>query len=240
MKNKISMVVPAILLTACATQHPSEKISSTKDIPVNGTDHVALRVASTINSAADNSQEVLNVVSRSDTAMAAGLTVLQAGLTIFGGGGQAVSGFSKEDLKGSNIDSVANPSGTDLEGGLVALVKAVDLKPEAAGKAVKVKQRGFKLMYDGLDEDNYSFIYDTDITFNTDTSKGNYTYRCSSTALMNVDTHKTYAQWSKDNYAEVKAVAQKVADKCVTELQTPENKSKVAQALNGELKQPVT
>lgn len=236
----LSVAVAGLLLTACANHAPTEKISSTKEIPLNGDNHVALQVASTINTERDNSQEVLNVVTRSHTAMAVGLEVLQVGLTFFGGGTQTTQTFSKEDLRGSNIDSVTNPSATDLEEGLVSMIKTVDLKPEAAGKAVKVHKGSFRLIYDGLDEESYNLVYDTAIIFSTDTSKGSYTYHCDSASLMSTDTHKTYAEWTKDNYAQVKTVAQKLADQCVNKLQMPENKSKVAQALNGELATPVS
>lgn len=241
----VSLAVSAFLLAACAgnpPKLPTEKISASKDIPLSGDNHVALRVASVINSEQKNSQNVLNVVSRSDTAQVVGLKALQFGLMLFSGGvgTQQVDGFSKENLKGTNIDGVVNPSASDLEPGLVALLNSVSLKPEAAGKAVKVSPGKFKLIYDGLNSDNYNFVYDTTITFSTDTTKGSYSYTCDSTSLMSQDRQKSYDEWTRDNYAQVRKVTQKLAEQCMGELNSSANKEKVVQALNGESSLPTS
>jgi len=240
----LSVAVSVVMLAACAGNSPklpTEKLITSKDTPLQGENHVALRVVSVINSEPNNSQNVLNVVSRSDTATVTGLKVLQAGLMIFAGGGSTpISGFSKDELKGTNIEKITNPAATDLEPGLVKLLNSVDLKPGVAGKAVKVSPGKFKLIYDGLNDNNYGFVYDTTITFSADVHKGAYSYSCNSASLTSGDTHKTYSEWSSNNYAQVLKVSQKLAEQCISELNMQVNKDKVVQALNGETSSPVS
>lgn len=235
----LAVAVAVVMLAACASNSPklpTERLSASKDIPLQGENHVALRVVSVINSAPNNSQDVLNVVTRSDTATVTGLKVLQVGLMLFAGGGSSqVSGFSKDELIGTNIESVVNPSATTLEPGLVQLLNAVELKPNVAGKVVKVSPGKFKLIYDGLNDESYSFVYDTAIIFSTDTHKEVYSYKCSSASLTSGDTHKTYEEWSSNNYAQVLKVSQKIAEQCVSELNLQVNKDNITRALNGEL-----
>lgn len=239
----LSVTISGVLLVACAgnvPKLPTETLSASKDIPLPGENHVALQVVSVINSADKNSQNVLNVVARSDTASVAGLQVLQVGLMLLGGGSTAINSFSKDQLKGSNIESVANPGATNLEPGLVKLLNSVALKPDVAGKVVKVKPGKFKLIYDGLNEENYGFVYDTTIIFSTDVHTGSYSYNCSSASMTSGDTHKTYEQWSSNNYAEVLKVSQKLAEQCLSELSRQTNKDNIVRALNGELSSPVS
>ncbi len=241
MNIKLCIAISIVCMsTACTSNRPplpKESITSTKAVTLQNNNHINLVYATTINSDKDNSQTLLNVVSRSDTSKAVGLTVLQFGAQMLVGGG-SVNGFTKEDLKGNNIESVKNPYIDNIEPALTAYLNTLPIKESTTTHDVKIIPGKFKLMYDGLNSETYNFIYSVSIIFNA-SGKGYVLGTCSANELTSGDYQKPYSQWEKSNFALASQIAQKTINNCFDKFKTEKYKTQIVKAMNNELDKPI-
>lgn len=241
MKIKLCVALSIGLMTTACTSNkpvlPREAITSTKAVTLQNNNHINLVYATTINSNQYNSQTILNIVSRSDTSKAVGLTVLQFGAQMLAGGG-AISSFSKEDLRGHNIESVKNPYMDDIEPLLTEYVNSLPLKDSTTSHDIKIIPGNFKLMYDGLDSEAYNFIYSVKIIFNAG-GKGYAMGTCNAKELTSADYQRLYSQWEKNNFELAAKVAQKIISNCFEKFKTEKYKTQITKAMNNELDKPV-
>lgn len=214
------------ILCSCSNNReplPRTKIVKTENIVVDNGAMISIITEHDINGGVIyNTDNYLNVVSRSHTAAAVGLKIAQFATSFFTGG--ATYGFTKEDLNGSYIESVPNTTMDYLTPELYKILKKIHLNKQKEN-SITIKPFKFKLIYDGLTDDKYNFVYKTFI------SSGDFNFVCSDNDLDVNDKLKPVSEWENDNYQLVQNSALKAINTCIKRLNSNEELIKLESAL---------
>ncbi len=222
------VIFSLFFLISCSnnrTPIPRTKIVNTDTIVLKNGATVNILTENAINGGVvEDTNNYLNIVTRSDTATVVGLKIAQYAASIFSYTGGGVSGFTKEDLKGSYINTVPNPTTDILNPQLSTIVKTLKANKQKENTII-VQPYKFKLIYDGLTDDKYNFIYSTSI------SSENFKFVCSSDDLVTGDKTKPFSEWENNNYQLVQDITLKLIDNCINKLKLKENLSNLENTL---------
>ena len=222
------VIFSLFFLISCSnnrTPIPKTKIVNTDTIALKNGATVSILTENAINGdVVEDTNNYLNIVTRSDTATVVGLKIAQYAASIFSYTGGGVSGFTKEDLKGSYINTVPNPTMNILNPQLSTIVKTLKANKQKENTII-VQPYKFKLIYDGLTDDKYNFIYSTSI------SSENFEFVCSSDDLVASDKTKPFTEWENNNYQLVQDITLKLIDNCINKLKLKENLSNLENTL---------
>lgn len=222
------VIFSLFFLISCSnnrTPIPKTKIVNTDTIALKNGATVSILTENAINGdVVEDTNNYLNIVTRSDTATVVGLKIAQYAASIFSYTGGSVSGFTKEDLKGSYINTVPNPTMNILNPQLSTIVKTLKANKQKENTII-VQPYKFKLIYDGLTDDKYNFIYSTSI------SSENFEFVCSSDDLVAGDKTKPFTEWENNNYQLVQDITLKLIDNCINKLKLKENLSNLENTL---------
>ena len=222
------VIFSLFFLISCSnnrTPIPKTKIVNTDTIALKNGATVSILTENAINGdVVQDTNNYLNIVTRSDTATVVGLKIAQYAASIFSYTGGSVSGFTKEDLKGSYINTVPNPTMNILNPQLSTIVKTLKANKQKENTII-VQPYKFKLIYDGLTDDKYNFIYSTSI------SSENFEFVCSSDDLVASDKTKPFTEWENNNYQLVQDITLKLIDNCINKLKLKENLSNLENTL---------
>ncbi|WP_282295894.1 hypothetical protein [Stenotrophomonas sp. PS02289] len=178
-----------------------------------------VRLSAGIGPGANGNREgdpVLRLVRRSDTGKVAALKAGQLALSLLGGGN--VRGFSKNNLRGEDITSVASPSHGAI---LLALNARLDAYFAAHPNTVpydmqivQARAGQWSLTYQKLSDGDAPYLleHDASISFITATGITSQTVYCRDEPHM-----ASLEEWQADDYAKVKAVASEMAERCVAQ-----------------------
>lgn len=228
-KNKLLLITTGcFLLSSCTNRPPLPKrsIVETKTVQADNGSSITILTQHAINgNVIEDTDNHLNIVAKSDSAMLVGLKVLQFAAMFAGGGNGQVDGFSKEQLKGKYVKSVKNKTMEYVEPELNRLLKNISLATDQ-NYQVTIMPYKFKLIYEGLSNDDYELRYSTDVTI------GQSTYHCSSADLISTDKIKPINAWEKDNYDLTQVMAKKVITNCFDKINTEDSISKIIKSLS--------
>lgn len=225
-KLNLSVLATALLLVGCSSKPAPETQKRVATQAVTAVNQSQLTIESWEDIETDFSRPTdkqLRYVTQGDTTKATALKTLQFVALAFAGGGQ-VNGFSKEDLKGTQVPGVMNPSITYLTPRVSDIMKnEMDRQPmRKYNSPLIIKPTTWKLMYKNLagGDDNYTLVMKTTLSRNaTDkTGKDNYMFvECVSTETT---PEYTLPQWQANNYAKVNEETQKLLDTCLAKFTT--------------------
>lgn len=229
-KNKFSLVIlGCAFLISCTNNPPPPRttIVDTRTVRTASGSDITILTQNAINGdVIKDTDNSLNIVSKADNAKVIGLKTLQFAAMLLGGGSGSVDGYSKEQLKGTHIDSVKNKTMEYLNPELDAILE----KLPATDRSVKitVEPYKFKLIYDGLDNNNYEFIYSTTI------SAGNFYQLCSGNYLTSSERIQPIDVWERNNYELTQIMVKKIIKNCFEDISHAENLAKLTNAISGE------
>lgn len=196
---------------------PRTKIVETEVITLNNGTNINVITENAINGQVINdTNNYLNVVTRGDTAEAVGVKMVQFATAFFGNLGGNVNTFSKTDLKGSYVNSVPNKTMELLKPQLYTILKKIKANKQKE-HTITIQPYKFKLIYDGITDNKYNFIYQTFIKTN------GFTFTCSSDSLALDDKTKTFDAWESNNYQLVQNITSKLINNCITQLSSEKN-----------------
>ncbi|OCG13701.1 hypothetical protein A9G24_07445 [Gilliamella sp. App6-5] len=219
----------SLVLIACSSNR--ESLPRTKAV---STDTIVLNNGSTINFITENAingqvvedtNNYLNIVTRGDTAQVVGVKVVQFATSLFTLNSGSISSFTKEELKGKYVESVPNKTMDILTPELYAILKKINANKNK-NNTVTVQPYKFKLIYDGLTDNKYNFIYTTYIRSN------NFEFVCSDKDLALDDKVKPFSDWEMNNYQLVQDVTLKAINTCMDRLKLHKNITELEKALN--------
>ncbi|OQM39076.1 hypothetical protein BZK42_26845 [Citrobacter braakii] len=218
-ENKLSLVLLGCLfLCSCADNPPlpKTKIVDTREFRTDSGSVVTILTQNAINgNVIDDTDNSLNLVTKADNAKVMGLKILQFTAGLLGGGNTSVNGYSKDGLKGNYIDNVNNKTMEYLNPELDSLLNNINI-PSGRISKITVEPFKFKLIYDGLDNDNYQFIYSTTI------SAGDFYHVCSSNSLISSEQIRPFSEWEKNNYELTQSMTRKIIKQCFENINSGE------------------
>ncbi|HAF2130947.1 TPA: hypothetical protein G9F27_005279 [Salmonella enterica] len=218
-ESKLTLVILCCLfISSCAENPPlpKTKIVDTREFRTDSGSVVTILTQNAINgNVINDTDNSLNLVSKADNAKVIGLKALQFAAGLLGGGNASVNGFSKDDLKGNYIDNVKNKTMEYLNPELDSLLNSIKAPSERINK-ITIKPFKFKLIYDGLDNDNYQFIYSTTI------SAGDFYHICSSNSLISNERIRPFSEWEKNNYELIQTETRKIIKQCFEDISSGE------------------
>lgn len=220
------LIVSLFFLASCSNRLPRSAIVNTDTIVLNNGSKITILTEHAIyGDVVYDTNNHLNVVTRGDTAQVVGLKVAQFAIGLFGGVGGSVNGFTKEDLKGTYITSVPNQTMDILKPQFYVILKKLKANKQKEN-TITIRPYKFKLIYDGLTDNKYNFIYNTTIR------SDHYSFECSSDDLVEDDKSKPYTDWEENNYQLVQDVTSKAITACMNRLKSSKNISDLERALN--------
>ncbi|PWL00773.1 hypothetical protein C7431_101585 [Pantoea allii] len=222
-KRNYSLLAMALLLSGCASKPlpPTSKLVQSETITSANSSQITIEawneLETDFNRPTDNQ---LRYVTQGDTSKVVALKTLQFVTMMFTTGGQA-TGFTKSDLKGTEVKGLANPSVAYLMPRVSEILKT-EMDKHPAKKypdAVKISPYTWKLIYKNLagGDDNYELIMTTALSRATQDKDGKSLYTsivCGSTAST---PQYTLPQWRAHSYAKVTEVTQQILDDCITQ-----------------------
>lgn len=230
MKFKLGFIaLGCATLTSCANHPapPKTAIIDTRIVSIDNGSTVTILTQNAINGdVIEDTDNSLNVVSKTDNAKVAGLKALQFAAMLLGGGGGSVNGHSKEQLKGTHLNNVQNKTMEYLNAEIDRTLKPLNITSSNKKNEIIVKPYKFKLIYDGLDNNDYEFIYSTTI------SVGDFYYTCSSQNLLSTERIQSIDKWESNSYGLTQTMAKKVITQCFESINSGENKMKLTNALS--------
>lgn len=161
----------------------------------------------------DPSDVVLRVVTKSDTSSVVAAKAATFVLTALFGGSTSQSTFSKHDLKGSEINSVENPSISYFLPNINRVIEnSLYVKDNADYRnyPLSVRYTKFYLVYTELaGSSNYELVYKMNISAS---NSGKYKFDCSFTTGS-----YPLGEWSLSGYQKVKDIVKTKLDGCIVE-----------------------
>lgn len=226
--NKLSLgIIGCALLSSCSNNPPlpKTKIVDTKIMDYNNGSRITILTQNAINGdVIEDTDNSLNIVSKADNAKLIGLKTLQIAAALLGGGSSNVDGYSKEQLKGNYIESVKNKTMEYLYPEIRTTLENIDIQPVKDSK-ITVEPYKFKLIYEGLGNNDYEFRYSTTI------SVGDFHHVCSSSDLLSSERVQQIDKWEKNNYELTQALTKKIIKNCFVKINEAQNKEKLKNAL---------
>ncbi len=226
---KLFIVTCSMLsLISCANREslPRTTIVNTDTITLNNGTTVDILTENAINGdVVNDTNNYLNIVSRGDTAKVVGLKVVQFATAFFGANSGNINTFSKEDLVGNYIKSVPNKTMDYLAPQLYTIIKKFDANNQK-DNVITIQPYKFKLIYDGLTDNKYNFIYNTTIRTN------GFRFDCSEqNDLTPEERTKPFNEWEINNYQLVQDTASKAINACINRLKSEQNMTNFENAL---------
>lgn len=226
--NKLLLgIIGSALLISCSNNPslPKKKIVDTKIMDYNNGSRITILTQNAINGdVVEDTDNNLNIVSKTDNAKLIGLKTLQIAATLLGGGNSNIDGYSKEQLKGNYIASVKNNTMDYLYPELRATLENINVQAEKYPK-ITVEPYKFKLIYEGLGNNDYEFRYSTTITV------GDFHHVCSSSDLLSSERVQPIDKWEKNNYELTQFLTKKIIKNCFVKINEVQNKEKLKNAL---------
>lgn len=217
-----------LLLFGCSGNReplPRTQIVETEVITLNNGANIKVLTENAINGeVVKDTNNYLNIVTRSDTAQVVGLKVVQFAAGFFSILGGNVNTFSKEELKGSYVNSVPNKTMELLKPQLYTILNKIKANKQKE-HTITIQPYKFKLIYDGLTDNKYNFIYQTSIK-----AEGFY-FACSNNSLSVEDKTKTFDEWESNNYQLVQDITSQLINNCMTQLNSTKNLTQLENAL---------
>ncbi|MGO4743344.1 hypothetical protein [Serratia quinivorans] len=212
-----SVCLLTFLLFGCAStgpEKPLSKISNEEVINLKSGGYVKTQSFQLLETDYQvPSDAVLRVITKSNTSSVVAAKAATFVLTALFGGNTSQTTFSKHDLKGSEINTVGNPSVDYFLPNVNRVIKDslyVKDKADYQNYPLSVRYLKFYLVYTELaGSSNYELIY----TMNVSTSSpGKYKFDCSfTTGSYPLD------EWSLSGYQKVKDVVKSKLDGCIIE-----------------------
>ena len=230
MDNKYKMTLLAfggLALSACSTtQPPKTKIVDTRVVKLSNGSKIDVLTQNAINGdVIEDTNNSLNLVAKSDNAKVVALKTLQFAAVLLGGGSSQVNTFSKDQLKGTYVGSVQNRTMEYVNPELDKLLTSADI-PSNVNKEIIIQPYKYKLLYEGLDTSDYTFLYSATI------KSGDYYHTCSSSDLLSAERTRPISDWEKNNYELTQTVAKKIIAECFKTINSPAEKTKLIAALS--------
>lgn len=226
--NKLFLgIIGCALLSSCSNNSslPKSEIVDTEIMDYNNGSKITILTRNAINGdVMGDTDNSLNIVSKADNAKLIGLKTLQIAATLFGGGSSNVDGYSKEQLKGNYIASVKNKTMDYLNPELITTLENIGVQTEKDSKII-IEPYKFKLIYEGLGNNDYNFIYSTTI------SVGDFHHVCSSSDLLSSERVQPIDKWEKNNYELTQVLTKKIIKTCFVKINEAQNKEKLKNAL---------
>lgn len=219
----------AIFISACTNKPapPKSNVVSTRILSLNNGKTIEVFTEHAINGdVIEDTDNVLNLVTKTDRTKAIGATALQFGVSLLFGG--QTKTFTKEQLKGNHIDLVKNKTVDYINPQLDVLLNDLNINTIQPNK-ISIEPYKFKLIY-GDRDDKYDFIYSFSIKIN------DYYQRCSSNDLISSDTSKNIEEWENNNYELTQVIAKKIVDNCFEKMKVRAEREKLEKAINGKSK----
>lgn len=225
-KLNLSVLATALLLVGCSSKPAPETQKRVATQAVTAVNQSQLTIESWEDIETDFSRPTdkqLRYVTQGDTTKATALKTLQFVALAFAGGGQ-VNGFSKEDLKGTQVPGVMNPSITYLTPRVSDILKSeMDRQPaKKYDNPLIIKPTTWKLMYKNLagGDDNYRLIMKTTLRRLTDDKTAKNIFQQVDCESTETTPEYTLPQWQANNYAKVNEETQKLLDTCLAKFTT--------------------
>lgn len=226
--NKLLLgITGCALLSSCSNNPPlpKAKVVDTKIMDYNNGSRITILTQNAINGdVVEDTDNNLNIVSKADNAKLIGLKTLQIAATLLGGGSSNVDGYSKEQLKGNYIASVKNKTMDYLSAELRTTLENIDVQTGTDSKII-IEPYKFKLIYEGLGNNDYEFRYSTTI------SVGDFHHVCSSSDLLSSERIQPIDQWEKNNYELTQVLTKKIIKNCFIKINEVQNKEKLKNTL---------
>ena len=223
-KSKLTLIIlGCIALSSCSQRPlpPRTTIVDTRVVEMGNGSNVTVLTQHAINGdIVEDTDNNLNIVSKTDNTKAVGLKVLQFTAMFLAGGNATVNTHSKEQLKGNHIASVKNKTMEYLNPEIDTLLSQTDIRA-SSGSKITIQPYKFKLIYNGLDDDDYEFVYSTTIT------AGDFHHVCSSNQLISTDRIQPFSHWENDNFNLTQTMTKKIINECILKLSSDENKEKL-------------
>ncbi|WP_336777657.1 hypothetical protein [Pantoea sp. USHLN256] len=210
------------LLSGCANDKPlpptSKVVQTQKVISANQSqiDVEGVQMLETDFSRPSDTQ--LRYVTQGDTSKVAALKTLQFVSMMFAGGGN-VPGFTKDELKGTEVAGFMNPSLPYLMPRITEILKTeLDKHPSKKyDSAVTITPITWKLVYKNLagGDDNYQLLFSTIIhRSGKGVANSSLSQDVNCGDDVNVQEY-TLQQWQANSYAKVTEETQKMLESCV-------------------------
>ncbi|ADU72432.1 hypothetical protein [Pantoea sp. At-9b] len=231
MQQKLSLAVLAttLLLVGCTSKPvpPSEKLVQTQTVTSANQSQLAVEGWQDLETNYSRPSDTqLHYVTQGDTSKAAALKTLQFVSMMFVGG--QIQSFGKEQLRGTEVAGVMNPSLAYLTPRVSEILKTeMDHRPtQKYDKPLIIKPLTWKLIYKNLSggDDNYQLVMSTTLTRFVSDNAGHATFQQIDCKADTTTPEFTLPQWQANNYAKVNEVTQKIMDRCLVKF-TSEVKS---------------
>lgn len=214
----LSALVLSLMLAGCSNKPlpPTEKVVQTQVIKADK--GASLKIDSYEQLKTDFHQPTdtsLRYITRADTSKVVALKTLTFVLGTLSGGAQE-NGFTKDQLAGTPIMSLPNPSVAFFNEGIgKTLQPALALKP--AGELqhpLQIRPYVWMLVYENLSGgENYELHYSTTILRSKDSAKDKFDY--ASVSCTPEPVKAPLAQWEANNYQKVTEVTQRFMAACL-------------------------
>lgn len=213
MKYLAVAMLSALSLTACSDSkpEPTDKKMASVTVDVNGSS-VNIETWYDLNTRFQPpTDDPLRLIQRTDTSAAVAAKTVQFAASFLTG--QTTQSFEKQDLRGTAIPGVPNPTISLMVPGVVEMVTESLKSHPPAGKmtTIRVLPKKFYLVYKNLNETGgmYQLHFETSISSHT-------VLNC-----LPVDPEATLEQWQANGYQKVKDVMQESIKDCITNRFTP-------------------
>lgn len=230
--NKLlSVLMGCALLISCSNKPPlpKSKVVDTNIIDLDNGSRITIITKNAINGdVIEDTDNRLNLVSKAENAKLIALKSLQIAATLLGGGGSSINGHSKEQLKGTYIESVKNKTMDYLTPELRKTLENLNVQT-GENPSIIVQPYKYKIIYEGLGNNDYEFIYSTTI------HSGDFRYVCSSSNLLSTERVQSIDKWQENNYELTQSLTKKIIENCFSEINESKNKERLKNAL---LKKP--
>lgn len=222
--NYFSLLAITILISGCAAKPlpPTSKMVQSETIISSNASQITIEgwheLETNYNRPTDNQ---LRYVTQGDTTTAVALKTVQFVAMMFTTGGQA-TGFTKSDLRGTEVKGLANPSIPYLMPRVSEILKAeMDKHPaKKYENAFKISPYTWRLIYKNLagGDDNYELIMTTGLSRSTRDKDGKDLYISITCGSDGSTPQYTLPKWRANGYAKVTEVTQQILDSCLKQL----------------------
>lgn len=213
--KSLCLILVSILLSGCAGKQPYDTEVEKKAIRGENGAEIPISAYNKLETGGSHATDTsLRLVTRADTAAAVGLSVVTFVAQAFAGSASGGT-FTKEELRGTKIVVLSNPS----IGYFMPNIEA-EVKKGLAGKPkhlymekIEIRPSVWLLMYENLSgsETNYELRYATSLSKNKETwQKSGMYFTCEPKPIK-----APLEQWQANNYEKVTKVTQQYMADCM-------------------------
>ena len=206
-----------LVLTGCSSKpKPTEKIVKTTIIKADNGSALTINGYEQLKTDYSTPTDVsLRYITRGDTGAAAVLTTMSLILGTVGGGSQART-FSKDELKGTPITSLSNPSVEWLSAEIEKTLQpgVADKKAGQLQAPLEIRPYTWMLVYENLSGgENFELHYSVNLTRKKDNKLEQYSI--ASVACKPEPVKAPLAAWEANNYQKVNDVTKTMMEGCM-------------------------